>query len=246
MSAGETIDRRVTPEGHELLLLKRETEFEIHLEGRLLVASDCRRSERSLVELAMSPLSQRDDKTVLLAGLGMGHTLRAVLDAPGVIRVDVLEMFAAVVDWNREHFGRLNGDALADPRVHLHTTDVLGFLKRIRYTPIEEVKEGWLAFLLDVDNGPSITTRRENEALYSDEGIVRLEAALRPGGVLAVWSAVRELEFLQRMHARMVNVAELLVPVDVGGQASLDYIYRGRRPAEPRSGGNGKSRIAQA
>ncbi len=246
MSVGETIDRRVTPDGHEVALVKRGDEFEIVYDGTFLMASDCRRSERALAELAFAPLSQRDDVSVLVGGLGMGHTLRAVLDAPGVVRVDVAEISDAVVEWNRQHFGALNGDALADPRVHLHVADLATFIKQVRYTPIEEVKDGWLAMLLDVDNGPSWTTRPQNEPLYSDEGIARLETALRPGGVLAVWSAQREVEFLRRLHARMVNVAELAVPVDVGGKSSLDYVYRGRRPPEPRAGGTKGSKIAQA
>jgi spermidine synthase len=242
MNVGETIDRRTTEDGHEIALVKRGDAYEIIYDGNFLMASDCRRSERTLAELAMAPLSQRDDVTVLVGGLGMGHTLRAVLDSPGVVRVDVLEISTAVVEWNRQHFGGLNREALADPRVHLHTADLLGFLRQIQATPIEGVKEGWFALLLDVDNGPSWPTRPQNAALYTDEGLARLEQGLRPGGVLAVWSAQREVEFVRRMHARFVNVAEMVVPVEIGGQPALDYIYRGRRAAEPRAGGNGAGR----
>jgi spermidine synthase len=248
MSIGEVVDRRVTPDGTEVALIKRGAEFEIVYDGNFLMASDCRRSERSLAELAMAPLSQRDDVKMLIAGLGMGHTLRAALDSPGVLRVDVIEISDAIVEWNRAHFGAFNGNALADPRVHLHQIDVLGFLKQIRYTPIEEVKEGWLAFLLDVDNGPSWPTRPQNAGLYTDEGLGRLESALRPGGVLAIWSAQREVEFVRRMNARFVNVAEMAVPVEIGGKPNLDYIYRGRRAPEPRTPGatGGGGKIAQA
>ena len=245
MGVGETIDRRVTSDGHEIALVKRDEAFEIIYDGNFLMASDCRRSERSLAELALAPLSQRDDVTVLVAGLGMGFTLRAVLDGPGVQRVDVVEISDAVVAWNREHFGKLNGGALADPRVHLHEGDLLGFLKRTRFEPIPEVKDGWLALILDVDNGPSWPTRPQNAALYTDEGIGKLEAGLRHGGVLAVWSAQREVEFMRRMHARMLNVAELVIPVDIGDKPGLDYVYRGRRAPERRAA-DGKGRIPQA
>lgn len=243
--SGETIDRRVTPDGHEIALVRRGDAFEIVFDGQFLMASDCRRSEKELAQLALAPLGQRDDTSVLVGGLGMGHTLRAVLDAPGVVRVDVVEIAEAVVDWNRAHFKALNGDALADPRVHLHVTDLLTFLKRLRYEPIPEVKDGWLAVLLDVDNGPTWLSRPQNEAIYTEDGLGRLEAALRHGGVLGIWSAQRELDLLRAMHARLVNVAELAVPVEVGGRASLDYIYRGRRPPE-RRGANGAGRMPQA
>src|SRR5579883_1068764 len=228
-----TIDRRVTPDGHEVALVRRGDAFEIVWDGCFLMASDCRRSERALAELGLAPLAQRDDVTVLVGGLGMGHTLRAALDQPGVARVDVVEISQAIVDWNREHFRALHGDALADPRVHLHVADLARFVERAR--PDERVRDGWLALLLDVDNGPSWTSRPANASLYDDDGLARLERALRPGGVLAVWSAQRELPLLGRLHARLVQVAELAVPVEVGGRDSLDYVYRGRRPPVPRA-----------
>ena len=246
---GETLDRRVTAEGSEIALIKRGEEFEIIFDGQFLMASDCRRSERQLAELAMAPLGQRDDITILVAGLGMGHTLRAVLDIPGVVRVDVVEVAEAVVDWNRLYFGAHNGNVLGDPRVHLHTGDLLGFLKRMRHEPQslgELVKDGWLGMLLDVDNGPSWLSRPQNEYLYTDEGLARLEGSLRHGGVLGIWSAQREIELLQRMHARLVNVAEMAIPVEVGGKASLDYVYRGRRPPEKKAGGAHGGHMAQA
>jgi len=231
---GDTIERKVTPDGAELALVRRGDEYEIIYDGTFLMASDCRRSEKELAKLGLDPL-RRDDITVLVAGLGMGHTLRAVLDYPGVIRVDVVEISQDIVDWNRKYFGPLSGNALDDPRVHLHVGELMSFLKQQRYTPIEEVKEGWLALLMDVDNGPNWTTRPQNAPMYTEEGLRRLEAPLRHGGVLAVWSSDRDIEFLRRMHARFTNVAELLVPVDIRGRSSIDYIYRGRRKPEARS-----------
>jgi len=88
-----------------------------------------------------------------------------------------------------------------------------------------------------VDHGhvrPALVSRPGNESFYDDEGIERLETVLRPGGVLALWSATREPALLQRMHARMKNVAEIVVPVDLDdGKSNLDYVYRGRRPPNP-------------
>ena len=245
-AAGEVIERHTTADGTELLLTRRGAELEVSEGGKIVMSSDARRSEKSLAELGLAPL-RRDDMTVLIAGLGMGFTLRAVLDMPGVVRVDVVEVSETIVEWNRKYFGALNGNPLDDPRVHLHIGDLMGFLKQVRYTPLEDVKEGWLAFLLDVDNGPSLPSRAANAVIYSEEGLKRLEAALRHGGVCAIWSAQRELEFLQVFNARFMNVAELAVPVEVGGVASLDYIYRGRRRPEPKSGtGNPPPGMAQA
>jgi spermidine synthase len=237
MQVGETIERDITPDGHEIALVRRGGDFEIIYDGNNLMSSDCRRSERSLAELGMAPLG-RDDITVLVAGLGMGHTLRAVLDLPGIQRVDVVEISSAVVEWNRKYFGPLNGEALADPRVHLHVADLLAFEKRFRYQPIDEVKDGWLAVVLDIDNGPAWLTRPQNQPIYTDDGLRRVESLLRHGGVLALWSAERDLEFLRRMNTLFVNVAELAIPVEIAGRPGLDYVYRGRRP--PQSRPNGK------
>ncbi|MDB4967605.1 MAG: spermidine synthase [Myxococcales bacterium] len=224
------LDRRLE-DGATVELHQRGEALDIVVDGRRVMRSDQRRAEKQLVELALAPLGQRDDITVVLAGLGMGFTLRALLDTPGVTRVDVVESSAAVIEWEKRHFAGLNGDALHDPRVHLHAMDLTAFLKSVRLPGADlPVGDGWLALILDMDEGPSQPVRAGNAAFYTDDGIDRLEAALRPGGVLALWSAAREADLLQRMHARLKNVAEIVVPVDLDDQSSLDYVYRGRRP----------------
>jgi spermidine synthase len=234
----ETIDKQVTEDGTLLELRRRGEALEVLLDGRRVMASDARRSETSLVELALAPLSGRDDITILLAGLGMGFTLRAALDAPGVKRVDVVEGARAIVDWEARHFAALNGDVLKDGRVKLHQQELGAFLKQIRIAGPQSIgpgapEDGWLALVLDLDEGPETVARASNRGFYTDEGIERLEAALRPGGVLAMWSPQREPELVRRLHARLQNVAEVVVPVELDGKSSLDYVYRGRRPPNP-------------
>jgi spermidine synthase len=231
----EVLDRRVE-DGGILELVRRGEALDVVLDGRRVMRSDARRAEQQLVDLALAPLGQRDDITVVLAGLGMGFTLRALLDKPGVKRVDVVEASHAVIEWEARHFAALNGDALKDPRVELHAMDLATFLKGLRAGTIARPGasgEAWLALLLDLDEGPGALSRAGNAGFYDDDGIARLEEALRPGGVLAMWSAAREPELLQRLHARLKNVAEVVVPVEVEGQSSLDYVYRGRRPPNP-------------
>ena len=234
MSAAAVIDRRVE-DGVTLELVQRGEAFDVLVEGRRVMRSDARRAEKQLVDLALAPLGQRDDITVVLAGLGMGFTLRALLDAPGVTRVDVVEASRAVVEWEARHFAAVNGDALKDPRVTLHAMDLAAFVKALRTKDVAPpAGDGWLALVLDMDEGPQLVSRPGNEAFYDDEGIERLETVLRPGGVLALWSATREPPLLQRMHARLKNVAEVVVPVDLDdGKSNLDYVYRGRRPPNP-------------
>jgi spermidine synthase len=235
MTQSELVDRRVEEGGATVELYRRGEAYEVVLDGRRVVSSDARRSERSLVELALAPLRGRDDIAACLGGLGMGFTLRALLDAPGVQRVDVAEASPAIVEWEARYFAGLNGDALKDPRVKLHRMELSTLLKQHRLSSGAELpaEGGWFAIILDLDEGSHRLTRPGNAVHYTDEGLARLEEALRPGGVLALWSPERETELVRTLHARFQNVAEIVVPVEIDGQSSLDYVYRGRRHAPP-------------
>jgi spermidine synthase len=221
---------RVVENGRLVTLGQRGPDYEVAVDGRRTMASDVRRAERSLVELALAPLKGRDDISVLLAGLGMGFALRAILDAPGVKRVDVVEISPAVIDWDARYFGALNGQAARDPRVTVHVGEFSLFLKG-RLARGDRSGE-WLALILDVDEGPGGLDLPGNAGLYTEAGLHGLEAAVRPGGVVALWSSVRETELMRRMHGRLQNVAEVAVPVEAN-PAGLDYVYRGRRIAPP-------------
>jgi spermidine synthase len=232
MPERELVDRQVEDGGVTVELYRRGEAYEVVLDGKRVIASDVRRSERSLVELAMAPLRGRDDVGVLLGGLGMGFTLRALLDV-GVRRVDVVECSRAIVDWDARYFAGVNGDALKDPRVKLHAAELGAFLKQLRLGAAEQPPEGWLALLLDLDEGPLTLSRPSNAGFYTDEGLERLEAALRPGGVLALWTSARDIELMKRLQARYQNVAEVVVPVELEDRMAMDYIYRARKHPPP-------------
>lgn len=230
----DVIERAVEEGGVTLELRRRGDAYDVFCGGRRLIASDARRSERSLAELALAPWRGRDDVTVLVAGLGMGFLLRAILDLPGVARVDVVEASPSIVAWEARYFAALNGDAVRDPRVHVHAMELSAFLKALRLGGLPGAPpDGWMALVMDIDEGPAATTRAANASFYTEEGLERLEHALRPGGVLGLWSPAREPELVKRLGARFQNVAEIAVPVEIGDQAALDYVYRGRRPPPP-------------
>jgi spermidine synthase len=189
MKAWLTLDRAVAPDGEELVLQQRGSDFAIRAGGQLLMASGATRSEQALAELACRGL--RPAARVVVGGLGLGYTLRAALDALGPkAQVTVVELVPAVVRWNRGALGSLAGHPLADPRVEVIEGDV-----RAAWT-----EPGALdAILLDVDNGPRALTRPGNAALYGLGALREARAALRPGGALAVWSAGAAPDFLVRL-----------------------------------------------
>lgn len=255
MSSGAELGRAEGPDGETLVLTAQEGGFVVRADDRVVLDSAARGTERELINLALAPLRDRNDINVLLGGLGMGHTLRALLDDGRITRVDVVEHAGALVEWNRTHLSVLHREPpLADRRVVVHQSDLAGFLSAIGYNPsivyppslvateaaptegMPPDHAGFLAVILDVDAGPSALSRPGNAALYTEEGLRALEDALRPGGVLALWASQREPELLGRLRTRFQNVAEIAVPVDLPGRG-LDFIYRCRRTAPPRAGG---------
>ncbi len=187
----ETIATAKTPDGTPLTLARRGTEWVVRAGGHMLMSSHSHLTEERMALLALERLSE--PKTVLLGGLGLGFTLRAVLDRmPQDSRVIVAELSPALIEWNKVHVAELAGKPLEDPRVRLQPGDVF---KRIC-----EGKSAYDAILLDVDNGPSALVEGANEVLYGEGGIHACLAALKVGGVLAVWSAGPDEKYLERLQ----------------------------------------------
>lgn len=239
--AGAVLDEGVGPDGQKLVLRRAAGGFEIVEDGKVTMRSAERRSERELINLGMVPLRDRTDITVLLAGLGMGYALAAILESPRVIRVDVVEAAAPIIEWNRGHLATLHREPpLGDSRVHVHHMNFTDYLRAMRHSAVPGLSlegGGYLALIMDLDDGPGALSRARNADLYTDDGFADLEQALRPGGVIALWSGQREPGFLKDMNGRFQNLAEIAVVVDIPSNPSgLDYIYRARRRGPSGSG----------
>ncbi|NGN42448.1 hypothetical protein G6N74_15370 [Mesorhizobium sp. CGMCC 1.15528] len=186
------LDSAATPGGGELRLKRRGAEFSIMLGTNELMNSRLSGSEEALAKLSCQKLGTRKSPHILIGGLGMGFTLRAALTELGsAAQVTVAELVPSVVAWARGPMAEVFGDCLDDPRVTIRETDV-GLL-------IEGAKATYDAILLDVDNGPEGLTRQANDALYDLSGLHKARAALRPGGVLAVWSSGPDRAFTKRL-----------------------------------------------
>jgi spermidine synthase len=189
----ELLGQTSTPEGVELALTRRDREYVILAAGKSLMSSRMHGSEEALAALACRAVRGRAEPSVLVGGLGMGYTLRAALDLlPADATVVVSELVPAVVEWNRGPLGPLAGHPLQDRRVRVDVNDVA--------TTLRASRDRFDAVLLDVDNGPAAFTAADNAGLYGDRGLAAARAALKLGGVLAVWSAWDNRRFEQRLR----------------------------------------------
>lgn len=193
MNPLELLGETQTPDGADLKLTRRGNEYIILANGKSLMSSRMHGSEEALAQFGCRRARTMERPFVLVGGLGMGYTLRATLNLlPPAAEVVVAELVPAVVDWNRGPLGPLAEHPLKDKRVRVDVRDVAVTL---RSGPLQ-----FDAVLLDVDNGPTAFTAETNVAVYDDKGLAAAHAALRPGGVLAVWSARDDRKFEQRLR----------------------------------------------
>lgn len=215
--------RTSTPDGSEMALTLRDTEYVILVAGKPLMSSRMHGSEEALAAVACGSLRTRRQPRVLVGGLGMGFTLRATLDLlPPDAAVTVAELVPAVVEWNRGPLAPLAGAPLDDARVRVEVGDVGRTLR--------EHPGAFDAVLLDVDNGPESFTADANARLYDNAGVAAAYAALRPGGRLAVWSAWEDRKFEQRLrfHGFDVTVERVRARLKKGGPRHT--IFTGLKP----------------
>ena len=202
----------------ELRLMQRDTDFSIMLGTNELMNSRLSGSEAALATLAAKKIEKVAKPHVLIGGLGMGFTLRAALTVLGPdAKIVVAELVPAVVAWARGPMAEIFGDSLNDPRVSILETDVT---EVIRSKP-----RAFDAILLDVDNGPEGLTRKANDALYNSAGLNAAHAALRPGGVLAVWSSGPNPPFAKRLRGAGFDVNEVAVRATGRGGGARHVIW---------------------
>ncbi|MBM4310342.1 MAG: hypothetical protein FJ119_05285 [Deltaproteobacteria bacterium] len=213
-----------TPDGTgELQLSRRGDDFFISYNGKELMNSRMHGSEDLLAEFACRPVACRQQARVLVGGLGLGYTLAAAL---AVVRKDaaivVAELVPAVVQWNRSLCGHLAGHPLEDSRVIVEEHDVCAVVKRAR--------SNFDAVMLDVDNSPDSMTQASNDWLYGNKGLAVIYRALRPQGMLTVWSAAPDSTFSNRLRRAGFAVEEKTVSARGCGRGGLHTIWVARRP----------------
>ncbi|MBL1275921.1 MAG: hypothetical protein COB30_007525 [Ectothiorhodospiraceae bacterium] len=203
MRPWELLDTTTVPGDKSVLrLYRRGDEYSIKIGNSELMSSRVHGSEEALAELTCQRLKDRPSPRVLIGGLGMGFTLAAALKELGPnAEIVVAELVPSVIEWNRGLLSELAGHPLKDPRVTVYEGDVS--------TLMREERSYYDAIILDVDNGPEGLTRKENDAIYSPAGLKAALSALRPKGILSVWSISPDQGFSKRLKQAKFRVEEI-------------------------------------
>jgi spermidine synthase len=212
---------QVPGDGGEIRLYQRGSEYSIRVGSYELMNNRVHGSEDALASIVCERFRDRDAARVLVGGLGMGFTLAGVLRDIGPRgEVVVAELVPAVVTWNRGPLAAFAGNPLADPRVTVRESDV-GQVIRSETAAFD-------AILLDVDNGPAGLTSQMNDRLYGAAGLRAAHRALRPDGLLAVWSAGPDPAFTHRLQQTGFDAEEVRVRGrgKAGGSRFLIWIAR--------------------
>ena len=209
-----------TPDGSRFSLHEHDGDFFLKLNGRQLMGSNSTVSEILFADIACNFRIPVSSPRILIGGLGLGFTLRRVLELVGKsARVQVAELLPEVIAWNREFLGNLNGKLLEDARVEIYTGDV--------FQCIQGNPASYDAILLDVDNGPTSLVQPENAHLYSRKGLTIIRQSLHPGGRLAVWSAEPEPAFLTQLKRAGFQATEIEAKSHPRAKRAAHRIYVG-------------------
>jgi spermidine synthase len=216
------IDAAEIPGGGALHLVRWGDDFSIQFDDEELMGSQVRHSEQALASLVCARLADKDG-SVLIGGLGMGFTLGAALKAwgPGA-SVVVAELVPKVVAWANGPLAHIFGSSLADPRVTVEVVDV--------HDVIARSPASYDAILLDVDNGPDGLIQLANDRLYCNWGLRSARAALRPGGILAIWSSYSDADFYERLERAGFDVDEITIRADSYGVEANHTIWLAAKP----------------
>ena len=224
MIARELLGTAQPPGGEELRLFAHGRDFMIVMGQNELMSTRMRGSEEALATMTLERLTAPAPH-LLVGGYGMGFTLRAALAAHPRARVTVAELVPEIIEWARGPMADLTAGCLDDPRVDLQMGDVLALID----DAADGTSDQYDAILLDVDNGPDGLTRKANNGLYSRKGLAAAKAALKPSGILAIWSAAPDEKFKKALGDAGFAVDEVAVRARQNGKGAKHVFWFAQR-----------------
>lgn len=218
MTPRELLGTAAVPGGQELRLYRRGGDFMIVLDRNELMSSRMSGSEKALALMTLERLGKRAGLHMLIGGYGMGFTLRAALaEMDAKAQITLAELVPEIIEWARGPMVDLAAGCLDDPRVRLVMDDVAHV--------IAAGHGSYDAILLDVDNGPDGLTADANDRLYTNAGLSSAMRALKPGGILAIWSAGSDAAFTRRLQNAGFAVEEVAVKARDNGKGARHVIW---------------------
>ena len=221
---------RAESERGEIVLRARREEggpevLELRVNGVFVMDTAETTSEVALATAALELVEE--PRQVLVGGLGLGHTLQAVLTDPRVERCTVVEIEEALVGWMRDGTLRHGQQVLADARANVVVADVSLALAEAREASYDLV-------LLDVDNGPGYLVHEGNAALYEPPFLGLLRRVVRPGGAVAIWSAAESATLEANLEEVFGDVEPQSYAVDLQGREETYWLYVARQASSAR------------
>lgn len=206
----QELDYRQTPLGAISLRRRRNLAlnvdvFEIKLDDEFLMSSLFTASEIALAQLGIAEVGVAD-LDVVVGGLGLGYTARAVLEHDTVGSLVVIEALEAVIGWHEAGLLPLGPALIADPRCRILQGDFFALAASPEGFDRGTSRRRFHAVLLDIDHSPERLLNPGNSIFYRPAGLMRLASHLHPGGVFGLWSDdLPDEAFLQRLTSVFVS-----------------------------------------
>jgi spermidine synthase len=208
-----TVEMAKTCEGKDMVLQEKDGSYFLYLGGEMLMGGKYHESEEALATIGCRALHDQERPRILIGGLGMGFTLRAVLDEVGpAAEIVTAELSEVVIRWNQpgEPLADAPGCPVEDPRSLIAQQDLCELIR-------ESDPEAFDAILIDTDNEPHALSYSGNDSLYTLEGLTRIRRALRPGGILGFWFLRAPVEFDRFLNDAGFSSRRYDVPGGKGG-----------------------------
>ncbi|MFI5697347.1 hypothetical protein ACIA58_36150 [Kribbella sp. NPDC051586] len=207
--------RAVGPRGELVLRHRDDGALELRVNGVFVMDDRETSSEELLASVALEAVHHPD--RVLVGGLGLGYTVRALLADSRLGQVIVAEIEPELVAWMRSG---LVPSILDDPRVGVVVGDVRAVVTDLPQASVD-------AILLDVDNGPDFLVYNENSAIYTSGFLATCHTKLRAGGALTVWSSSPSAELESAVTSVFGKCQVSPVPVRLQERDETYYVYQG-------------------